>query len=503
MVHNGTIDNAVESRAQLAATGHTVVTDVDTEIVAHLIEDQLIRRAGCDLAQLAAAVAAAVGQLQGSWALAVTAVGVPGVVLARHRSPLLVAETSDALLASSDTLGFSGEIVAVREVRDGEIVTLGPDRELSWYDRHGRYIGLPAPLDVHVEHTGTDLQGAPDYTSKEINDQPAAARRLIDRLIGSVPDGTLPAALGVPVPAAVRLVACGSSAYAAQVTAHVLATACGVPARVVTASEHTTDLDDAGTLTVAFSQSGETADVLAARDTWRGPWLAITNNPHSSLARSCDAVLDLGCGPELGVGATKSFTAQVIAGSVFALSVGAARATVDPDQLQQWVDILIGLPDRLAASEALARPVAARLATELADRPGWIYVSRGAGVPYAYEGALKLKELAYRWVEALPAGELKHGPIALVQAGTPVVLIQAQPAARLAVNACELASRGAQIITVGGMNAVLPAVLPSIEPPWGPLEATVALQHLAREMASALGHDVDRPRNLAKSVTVE
>lgn len=261
VVHNGTIDNAVPLRAQLAATGHTVVTDVDTEIVAHLIEDRLIGCAGRDLAQLAAAVAAAVHQLQGSWALAVTVVGVPGVVLARHRSPLLVAETSDALLASSDTLGFSGELVAVREVRDGEIVTLGPDRELSWYDRHGRRIGLPTPLDVHVEHIGTDLQGAPDYTSKEINDQPAAAKRLIDRLIGSVPDGTLPAALGLPVPAAVRLVACGSSAYAAQVTARVLATACGVPARVVTASEHTTDLDEAGTLTVAFSQSGETANV--------------------------------------------------------------------------------------------------------------------------------------------------------------------------------------------------------------------------------------------------
>lgn len=261
------------------------------------------------------------------------------------------------------------------------------------------------------------------------------ARRLIDRLIGSVPDGTLPATLGLPVPAAVRLVACGSSSCAAQVTAHVLATACGVPARVVTVSEHTTGPDGAATLTVALSQSGETADILAARDTWRGPWLAITNNAHSSLARCCDAVLDLTCGPELGVAATKSFTAQVIAGSLFALSVGAARDTVDPDQLRHWVAALHGLPDRLAASDALARPVAARLATELADRPGWIYVSRGAGVPYALEGALKLKELAYRWVEALPAGELQHGPIALVQAGTPVVLIRAQPTARLAVNA--------------------------------------------------------------------
>lgn len=503
VVHNGTIDNAAALRAQLNATGHAVMTEVDTEVIAHLIEDQLVRCPTHDLGQLATAVIAAVAQLEGSWALAVTAVGVPGVVLARHRSPLLVAETSDALLASSDTLGFSGEIVAVRELGDGEVATLGPDRDLRWYDRHGGQIGLPPALDVCVENVSTELKGAADYTSKEINEQPAAAGHLIDRLIGHVPDGTLLAELGLPIPSAVRLVACGSSSYAAQVTAHVLATACGMPARVVTASEHTNDLDEPGTLTVAFSQSGETADVLAARDTWDGPWLAITNNLYSSLARCSDAVLDLECGPELGVAATKSFTAQVIAGSAFALALGAARASIDPDQLHQWVTTLQGLPDRLAASEALAQPVAAQLAAELADSPGWIYLSRGAGVPYAYEGALKLKELAYRWVEVLPAGELKHGPIALVQTGTPAVLIQAQPRGRLAINACELATRGAHIITVGGPDAVLPAVLPPVEPPWGPVEATIALQHLAREMAKTLGHDVDRPRNLAKSVTVE
>jgi glucosamine--fructose-6-phosphate aminotransferase (isomerizing) len=503
VVHNGTIDNAAALRTELDAAGHVVTTDVDTEIVAHLIEDQLARRATRDLTQLVAAVRAAIHRLEGSWALAVTAVGVPGVVLARHRSPLLVAETTDALLASSDTLGFSGEVVAVRELKDAEVVTLGADQDLRWYDRRGDRIALPAPLDVPVRHIETDLQGAPDYTSKEINEQPEAARRLIDRLVTHVPNGALLRELELSIPSRVRLVACGSSSYAAQVTAHVLATVCGVPARVITASEHTADPDEPETLTVAFSQSGETADVLAARDTWHGPWLAITNNPYSSLARCSDAVLDLACGPELGVAATKSFTAQVIAGSAFALALGAARAAVGSHQLHQWITTLEGLPDRLAASDALAQPVAAQLAAELADRPGWIYTSRGAGVPYAYEGALKLKELAYRWVEVLPAGELKHGPLALVQVGTPVVLIHAQPTARLAVNACELATRGAHIITVGGPDAVLPAVLPPIEPPWGPVEATVALQHLSREMASTLGHDVDRPRNLAKSVTVE
>jgi glucosamine--fructose-6-phosphate aminotransferase (isomerizing) len=256
-------------------------------------------------------------------------------------------------------------------------------------------------------------------------------------------------------------------------------------------------------LTIAFSQSGETADLLAARDNgWRGPWLAITNNPRSTLARRCDAVFDLNCGPELAVAATKSFTVQVIAGAALALAFGAARGN---PEVAMWERVLLEVPDRLAATDVLARPIAAQLARGLADQPGWVYTSRGAGVPYAQEGALKLKELAYRWTEALPAGELKHGPIALITPGVPVIAVLAQPANRLAVNIRELATRGAHIITVGGAgeDAVLPAVLPTLEPPWGPLESVVALQHLAREVTLQLGHDVDRPRNLAKSVTVE
>lgn len=503
VVHNGTIDNHDALRTELTAAGHTVSTAVDTELIAHLIEDQLVGQAGRELDTLAAAVTAAVRRLEGSWALAVTAAGVPGVVLARNRSPLLVAHTTDALMASSDTLGFSGEVLAVRELADGEVVTLGRDRDLRWYDPAGLESTPPDPLPVNARHVTVELAGAPDYTSKEITEQPAVARRLINRLTGSLTDAALLSELALPVPSRVRLVACGSSSYAAQVTARILTAVCGVPTRVVTASEHIPDHEDPDTLTVAFSQSGETADLLAARDTWPGPWLALTNSPQSSLGRRCDSVLDLACGPELGVAATKSFTAQVIAGTALALAIGAARGAIAPRQLDQWLNVLHGVPDRLAATDALAKPIAVELAAQLAAQPGWIYVSRGAGVPYAYEGALKLKELAYRWTEVLPAGELKHGPIALVQTGTPVILIQAEPMTRLSVSASELAARGARVLTVGGSDAVLPAVLSPAEPPWGPLEATVALQHLAREITTQLGHDVDRPRNLAKSVTVE
>jgi glucosamine 6-phosphate synthetase-like amidotransferase/phosphosugar isomerase protein len=201
--------------------------------------------------------------------------------------------------------------------------------------------------------------------------------------------------------------------------------------------------------------------------------------------------------------AHRSFVAQVIAGTALALALGVARGGIEHGEARRLESQLTGLPERLAATDAMAAPIAARLAAQLAGERGWIYVSRGAGVPYAAEGALKLKELAYRWVEMLPAGELKHGPIALVRPGTPVVVVRAEPAARLDVNVAELAARGARIVTVGGPDAVLPVMLPEREPPWGPLEAVVALQHLAREVARRLDRDVDRPRNLAKSVTVE
>jgi glucosamine--fructose-6-phosphate aminotransferase (isomerizing) len=524
VVHNGTIDNAAALTDQLTATGHRIDTEVDTELIAHLIEDHLHGvsspathasigagtattepgdRAGA-LGRLADAVAAAVEQLQGSWALAVIAQGVPGVVLARHRSQLLVGVTPTTLTAASDTLGLCPLAEAIRELCDGDIVTLAPGRELHWRSAGGRWVDPPAPLRLSVQHIITELEGAPDYTGKEIAEQPAVAARILDAISGRLTTARLLGDLGIPDDCVrVRLLACGSSYYAAAVTARMLTQFAGVPAQAVIASEHADDACGSDVLTVAFSQSGETADLLAAREHGHtGPWMAITNNPHSTLARCCDAVFDLDCGPELAVAATKSFTAQVVAGAAFALALGAARGTPD---VAEWERVLLDIPDRLAATDVLARPVAVELARGLAHQPGWVYTSRGAGMPYAQEGALKLKELAYRWTEALPAGELKHGPIALITSGVPVIAVLAQPAARLAVNTRELAARGAHIITVGGAghDAVLPAVLPTREPPWGPLESVVALQHLAREVTVELGHDVDRPRNLAKSVTVE
>ncbi|MBW0101541.1 glutamine--fructose-6-phosphate transaminase (isomerizing) [Pseudonocardia sp. KRD291] len=506
VVHNGTLDDAAELAAELTAAGHLLSSDVDTELVAHLVESHLspiTTGAGPTAAAVVAAVGAATARLRGSWALAVTVRGLDAVVLARHRSPLLVGEGDDFTMASSDQLGFATEVHTVRELAEGDIVVLG-DRH-GWFDHTGRAVTTPRPgRPAEPPAAPADRGGADDFTAKEIDDQPAAAEHLIATVAGRLARGALLHDLGLPTGERIRLVACGSSAYAARVTARVLATVAGIPATVVIASEATADAAEPDTLTIAFSQSGETADVLAALDHWHDPLLAVTNNPQSTLARRSDAVLGLGCGPEFGVAATKSFTNQVLAGSALALSLASALGRLSVGELVGFEDQLAQVPARMAATHRLSAGPARDLARRLAMHPAFIYTSRGAGVPYAFEGALKLKELAYRWVEALPAGELKHGPLALIQAGTPVILVQARPLDRLAVNGREMAARGARLIIIGpGEDADVPVAAADHEPPWGPLESVIALQHFARETTRHLGHDVDRPRNLAKSVTVE
>ena len=253
MVHNGTIENAVALRAELTAAGHRFATDVDTEVVAHLVEEELRGCGRRSLAGLAAALVAATSRLQGSYALAVAASGVAGVVVARRRSPLLVAEVGDALMAASDALGFDERATAIRELADGDVVALGPGTQLRWYDRWGAFVEPPAPVDLRAGRGQIDLGGAPDHTAKEIAEEPEVAQRLVTALAGRLADGRLLADLDVEVPARVRLVACGSSAFAAHAVARVLTTTAGIPARVVIASEHAGELDEPGMLTIAFS----------------------------------------------------------------------------------------------------------------------------------------------------------------------------------------------------------------------------------------------------------
>ena len=498
VVHNGIIDNAAELRAELTLQGHRIQTDVDSEVLAHVVEDEL--RTGVDLLD---AVQKAVARLTGSWALAVVCRGLPSVVVTAHGSPLVIAHTESGTFAASDMTALAGRADAVQVLQDGDFAELHHGG-IRWKRADGSHT-TPPLVPLNLCGADVELGGAPDFMAKEIAEQPATIGAVVDRMADGIADGSLWTSLHLPVLSRVRFVACGTSLNAAAVLARLLAQ-WGVPASLAPASELDGVVVEPHTLTVALSQSGETADVLRALDGAAGrtsPLLALTNAPHSTLGRSADALVDLQVGPEIGVAATKTFTAQVAAGAAVLLSGLVCAGRLDRDRAAELADELRRLPAQLTQATRLAHAHVAGVAADLADAPGFLYVARGVGVPYAAEGALKLKEITYRWAECHAAGELKHGPIALIGSGTPVVVIDdGHP--KLAANVAEMAARRARIITVGGDRSTLPYRRePAPDVPWGPLPAVVTLQHLAREIAVHLGRDVDKPRNLAKSVTVE
>jgi glucosamine--fructose-6-phosphate aminotransferase (isomerizing) len=277
----------------------------------------------------------------------------------------------------------------------------------------------------------------------------------------------------------------------------------GLPFTLVVASEAADSVVEPGTLTLAISQSGETADVLRAVEEGPadGSVVALVNNIHSTLARTAGVVLGCSAGEEVGVAATKTFVCQVLVGTGLVISAMAEFGRISRSRARDLVDDLYGLPDRLAAASAAAHEALPSIVTEVRSASGFIFLGRGSGVPYAREGALKLKELSYRWAEAYPAGELKHGPLALIEEGTPVVVVDnGDP--RLLGNLAEARARGGRIFSVGRSGGRIEIPLSALAP-CGPLEAVVPLQLLALDLAQSLGFDADKPRNLAKSVTVD
>jgi glucosamine--fructose-6-phosphate aminotransferase (isomerizing) len=509
LVHNGIIENFAALRAELAWEGHTFTSDTDSESAVHLVESLYE-------GDLLTAVRAACARLEGAYALVVCSSAHPNeLVCARKGSPLVVASTPRGCYAASDLTALLPVTRDVVVLEDGQTARLRADGTMTVYDERGGRV-RPEVLHVDWDVSSATLGGHPDFMAKEIAEQPEVAARLLKGRLGAGADPVpeLPAE-AVARAGRVFVVACGTSYHAGLFAKGLVESWAHVPVEVDVASEF--NYRDApvapGDLFVSVTQSGETADTLASSRKAKAAGayvLAVTNVIGSTAAREADAVLYLQAGPEVSVASTKAYTAQLAAMALLALKVAAARGA-DAAFLAQKAAELEGLPGLL--SEVLSRSGSAAEAAQIFEGArSALFLGRGLNSATASEGALKLKEISYLHAEAYAAGEMKHGPIALLEPGFPVVVVVPDDAVRSKTvsNIAEIRARGASVVAVAteGDAEVAAASHDVLWLPAGPAWLTPAtsavyLQLLAREVALDRGCDIDKPRNLAKSVTTE
>jgi glucosamine--fructose-6-phosphate aminotransferase (isomerizing) len=518
VVHNGIIENFSELRAGLEAAGVELVSETDSETVAHLVAAEL--DAGAP--GLTEAVRRVCGRLQGAFTLVLADRRNPEIVVgARRNSPLV--------LGLGDGENFLGSDVAAFISYTKEAVELGQD-QLVEISRKGYRIldfdGAEAegkPFKIDWDLAAAEKGGFDYFMLKEIQEQPTA---VADTLRAHFLDGQvildeqrLDSSVLREIDK-VFVVACGSAYHAGLIAKHAIEHWTRIPVEVEMASEfrYRDPVLDQQTLVVAISQSGETADTLEAvrhAKEQRATVLAICNTNGAQIPREADAVLYTHAGPEIGVAATKTFSAQVAAVLILGLALAEARGTKFGDEIAADYELLESMPSLISETLNVIEPVRV-LAREIADSKAVLFLGRHVGYPMALEGALKLKELAYMHAEGFPAGELKHGPIALIEAGLPVVVMMPSPTGRpllhqkMLSNIAEISARGARTIVIAEQGDQLAAKhaahlieLPVAPTLLSPLLTTIPLQVLAAEIAQCRGFDVDKPRNLAKSVTVE
>jgi glutamine---fructose-6-phosphate transaminase (isomerizing) len=518
VIHNGIIENHQELRAALEKRGHAFVSDTDTECVAHLLEEEVR-----DAPSLGDAVRAAVAQLAGAYALVVVSADHPDeLVGAKMASPLVVGmwDDGEAMLASDIPALLDrerSERPTIFPVDEGQVVVVSR-RGVALTDVDGTPV-VPSPIEVDWDVAQAQKGGYPYFMRKEIDEQPAAIR---DTLAGRLHGGRLQLdELRVPDDvlrevSKVFVVACGTAFHSGLVAKYAIEHWTRLPVEIEIASEfrYRDPVLGADTLTLAVSQSGETIDTLeAARHARRqgSQVLAVTNTVGSSLAREADGVFYTHAGPEIGVAASKTFATQMVAQELVALYLAQVRGALFPGEVAEVLAELDALPSKVRRATSLDATVR-ELAARMADARDVLFIGRHTGYPAALEGALKLKELSYIHAEGHPAGELKHGPIALIEDGVPVVAIatRCHVYPKMLSNIQEVKARGAwvlAIVTEGDRDAAALAdrVLEVPETPelLSPVVVTVPLQLLAYHVAILRGCDVDQPRNLAKSVTVE
>ncbi len=512
VIHNGIIENFRELRDGLEARGHVLTSETDTEALAHLVEEAY---AG----DLADAVRAALARVDGAYAVAVMHRGEPDrLVGARQNVPLVVGLGDGEAFIASDVAAILAHTNRVIFLEEGDVADVRPTRvTITGVDGSPRE-RLVSRVDWTPE--AAEKGGFDHFMLKEIHEQPQALRQCLAGRLG--PGATIRTdelAGMAPVLAdvdRVEFVACGSAAYAALVGAAAVQEWTGLPARVTVGSEfrYSPPPLDARTLVIAVTQSGETADTIAPTRFAREqgcPIIAVTNTVGSAITREADAVLFLQAGPEVAVAASKTFTTQVLTLVLVAAQIARLRGTLDRDLEATLVHDLRALPDAAARTLDAAGGVAS-IARRYVNSRGFMFVGRGYAYPTAMEGALKLKEVSYLHAEGYAAGELKHGPISLLDAECPLVAVATRSVVyeKLVSNIMEGRARDARVIAVAteGDDQVnrfaddIMWVQPTHEA-LGPILAIIPLQLFAYHAAVARGTDVDQPRNLAKSVTVE
>jgi glutamine---fructose-6-phosphate transaminase (isomerizing) len=520
VVHNGIIENFLTLRAQLADKGHAFRSDTDTEVLAHLIEDELAALDGSSNGEvpcrLRLAVRRALDRVQGAYAIAVVSLDEPWVVVgACQHAPLVVGLGEHGNYLASDVPALLQETREVIRLREGELVVLNVDR-VDLYDETGRPVRR-APSSIAWDQTAAEKSGYPHFVLKEIHDQPESVRAA---LAGRVQDGEtcLPELDGLVLDAFQRvyLVACGTSNYACMVAKYAWEEWLGLPVETAVASEFRyapPPLDDR-VLFVAVSQSGETADTLAAAEcaTAAGAYtIAVTNVVDSALTQRMRSVVYLQVGPEIGVVATKTFTGQLAVLYTIGLHLAAQRSRLAAADRRMLLDALTAMPERIQAALACPAP-AQRIAAACVNVDHLLFIGRGVGYPTALEGALKLKEISYIHAEGYPAGELKHGPIALVEPGMLMLALATQSRTydKVVGNVQEVKARDARVVAIAtegdreiAEHADDVIYVPAAPELLSPMINVVPMQLFSYYVAVERGCDVDQPRNLAKSVTVE
>ncbi|RZO89434.1 MAG: glutamine--fructose-6-phosphate transaminase (isomerizing) [Gammaproteobacteria bacterium] len=513
IVHNGIIENYLELKDELADKGYAFTSKTDSELIAHLLDSYL--EAGSSLLE---ATKQLKDKLQGAYAIAALDHSDPNtLVLARHRSPLLIGLGEDENFAASDPIALADLTNKFLILEDGDVAKISPSK-VEVFDKNNK----ACTRDIQIIDIKSEAASKGDYKhfmEKEIYEQPNAILNTLDGRVGG--DDVLENIFGegssdlFAKVKRIQITACGTSLHAGRVAANWFSAIAGLPTQIDFASEYRykNPYVDKNTLLVTISQSGETADTLAAlryaKDKNYLASLAICNVPTSSLARESDFLLLTNAGPEIGVASTKAFTTQLIALMLLTLSLAKAFGT-NPRLRARVIQALRQMPEIVEKSLELKDDIV-DIASEIAQQDNALFLGRGMFYPIAKEGALKLKEISYIHAEAYPAGELKHGPLALIDERMPVVAIapEHELAEKLVSNLEEVKARGGALYVFGNAKEKLSLErgkyisMPECDFLLTPILYTIPLQILSYEVALIRGTDIDQPRNLAKSVTVE